>query len=134
MTLEREEKRVMLEKMDQRVTQEKRVTLVRLLQELRVNLVNLDGLDKRVNQVSLVHRENLGCQGYQEQRATEERQALLGRASEVKLDFQDQRGEQVNLDLEAPKGQRVIQVTEVTWDLQVHGGHLDRRVIKVLQR
>lgn len=82
----------------------------------------------------MVHRENLGCQGYQEQRATEERQALLGRVSEVKLDFQDQRGEQVNLDLEAPKGQRVIQVTEVTWDLQVHGGHLDRRVIKVLQR
>lgn len=72
-----------------------------------------------MNQVSLVHRENLGCQGYQEQRATEERQALLGRASEVKLDFQDQ---------------RVIQVTEVTQDLQVHGGHLDRRVIKVLQR
>lgn len=60
MTLEREEKRVMLEKMDQRVTQEKRVTLVRLLQELRVNLVNLDGLDKRVNQVFLGFLDSLG--------------------------------------------------------------------------
>lgn len=89
MTLEREEKRVMLEKMDQRVTQEKRVTLVHLLQELRVNLVNLGDLDKRVNRVSLVHKENLGCQGCQEQRVTEERQAHLGRVSGVNLDFLD---------------------------------------------
>ncbi|KAK2519893.1 hypothetical protein Q9233_011681 [Columba guinea] len=131
-TLEKEEKRVMLEKMDRRVTQEKRVTLVLLLQELRVNPVNLDGLDKRVNQVSLVRKESLGCQGCQEQRVTEERQALLGRVSEVNLEFLDQREKQVNLDLEAQKGQRVIQVTEVTQDLQVHGVKQDPQELQEL--
>lgn len=48
--LEKKEKREMLEKMVPKVTQEKRVTLDRPLQELRENLENLVVRGRRVNQ------------------------------------------------------------------------------------
>lgn len=48
--LENKEKREMLERMAPKVTQAKRVTLDRLLQELRENLENLVVQGKRVNQ------------------------------------------------------------------------------------
>ncbi|KAJ6668877.1 hypothetical protein lerEdw1_012363, partial [Lerista edwardsae] len=100
------EKRVILEKVDPKVMQGKRVTLGLLLLVLRENLENrvdqdkrvnldyldcLDYLELRVNQVSLVHRENLGCQDCLEQRVKKETQGPLGKVNAVNPEFQGQR-------------------------------------------
>lgn len=58
--LGKKEKREMLEKMAPKVMQVKRVTLDRLLQELRENLENLVAQGKRVNQGFL------GCLDFRE--------------------------------------------------------------------
>ncbi|KAG5207452.1 hypothetical protein JEQ12_017216 [Ovis aries] len=89
--LENKEQREMLERMAPKVTQAKRVTLDRLLQELRENPENLVVQGKRENQVSLVLKENQAYQDYREQRVNVGRQGLLDEGIEGSPEPQDKR-------------------------------------------
>lgn len=78
----------------------------------------------------MVLKGNQAYQGYQEQRVNVGRQGLLEEASEGSLEPPDQRGNKVNRELEAQRGQRVIVETKgilETWD---QGVHLVKREIK----
>ncbi|KAI4572579.1 hypothetical protein MJG53_006079 [Ovis ammon polii x Ovis aries] len=89
--LENKEQREMLERMAPKVTQAKRVTPDRLLQELRENPENLVVQGKRENQVSLVLKENQAYQDYREQRVNVGRQGLLDEGIEGSPEPQDKR-------------------------------------------
>ncbi|KAL0594433.1 hypothetical protein AAY473_036833 [Plecturocebus cupreus] len=64
-----------------------------------------DGSSIMENQVSLVLKENQAYQVYREQKVNGEKQGLLEEVSEGNLEPPDQRGNKVNQELEAQKGQ-----------------------------
>lgn len=78
----------------------------------------------------MVLKENQAYQGYQEQRVNVGRQGLLEEGSEGSLGPLDQRGNKVNQELEAQRGQRVIVETKGTLEPWDRGVHLAKRVIK----
>lgn len=87
-----------------------------------------------MNQVSLVLRESQAYQAYQEQRVSEGRQGLPEEVSEESLGPLDQRGNKVNQELEAQRGQRVTVETKETLEPWDQEAHLVKRGIKEPQR
>lgn len=77
----------------------------------------------------MVLKENRVYQGYQEQKVNVGRQALLEEANGGIPEPQDQRGNKVNQELEAQRGQRVTVETKETLELWDHGVHLGKREI-----